>query len=65
MDFDKDKVDEATLALLWLVFHEDRDGATRAWKSFDWGTLDVGFGEFGHRSRFNSASGTVNSAASV
>ena len=40
MDFDRDKVDEATLALLWLVFHEDRDGTTRAWKSFDWGTMD-------------------------
>lgn len=40
MDFDKDKVDEMTSALLWLVFHEDRDGATRAWKSFDRGTLD-------------------------
>ena len=25
----------------------------------------AGFGEFGHRSRFNSASGTVNSATSV
>ena len=40
MDFDKDKVDEATLALLWLVFDEDWEGATWAWKSFDWGTLD-------------------------
>lgn len=28
-------------------------------------SLSVGFGEFGHRSRFNSASGTVNSATSV
>jgi len=40
MDFDKDKVDEMTLALMWLVFHQDRDGAARAWKSFDWGTMD-------------------------
>lgn len=29
MDFDKDKVDEITLALLWLVCHEDRDGTGR------------------------------------
>ena len=27
--------------------------------------LNAGFGELGHRSRFNSASGTVNSATSV
>lgn len=40
VDFDKDKVDEMTLALLWLVFHEDRDGTVRAWKSFDWSTMD-------------------------
>jgi hypothetical protein len=40
MEFDRDKVDEMMLALLWLVFHEDRDGTTRAWKSFDWGAMD-------------------------
>ena len=40
VDFEKDKVDEMTLALMWLVFHQDRDGAARAWKSFDWGTMD-------------------------
>jgi hypothetical protein len=28
-------------------------------------TSNAGFGELGHRSRFNSASGTVNSATSV
>jgi len=28
-------------------------------------TTGAGFGELGHRSRFNSASGTVNSATSV
>jgi transposase InsO family protein len=27
--------------------------------------MGAGFGELGHRSRFNSASGTVNSATSV
>ncbi len=40
MDFDRDKVDEMTLALMWLVFHQDRDGTARAWKSFDWETMD-------------------------
>ena len=39
MDYDKDKVDEMVLALLSLgLFHE---GSTwRAWKGFDWDTLD-------------------------
>jgi len=35
MDIDTDKVDEATLALLYLGLH---DGC-RAWKSFDWETM--------------------------
>lgn len=39
MDYDKEKVDEATLALLWLVTQTDKSGS-RAWKSFDWETLD-------------------------
>lgn len=39
MEFDENKVDEATLALLWLVMEKDRDGV-RAWKSFDWDTMD-------------------------
>jgi hypothetical protein len=39
MEYDEDKVDEAVLALLYLNFF--RDGiSTRAWKSFDWGTMD-------------------------
>jgi hypothetical protein len=33
------KVDEMVLALMYLVMHSDRD-AVRAWKSFDWDTLD-------------------------
>lgn len=37
--FDKDRVDDATLALLWLTMHRD-DFSARAWKSFDWDTLD-------------------------
>ncbi len=39
MEYDKDKVDEATLALLWLVTETDKFGG-RAWKKFDWDTLD-------------------------
>ncbi len=39
MKFDENKVDEATLALLWLVMEKDRYGV-RAWKSFDWDTMD-------------------------
>ena len=39
MDYDKDKVDEVTLALMWLVMHED-GLVTRAWKQFDWDSLD-------------------------
>ena len=36
MEGDPDKIDEAVLALLYLTLH---DGA-RAWKSFDWDTMD-------------------------
>ena len=39
MEYDKDKVDDMTLALMWLVTHNEKYGS-RAWKSFDWGTLD-------------------------
>jgi hypothetical protein len=39
MDYDEDKVDDCTLALLYLVMHGD-EYATRAWKGFDWDTLD-------------------------
>ena len=40
MSYDKDKVDECTLALLYLVLHnEDKYGA-RAWKGFDWDTMN-------------------------
>lgn len=35
MDIDEDKIDNAVLALLWLTLHEGR-----AWKGFDWGTMD-------------------------
>jgi hypothetical protein len=39
MDYDKEKVDEIVLALMWLAIHGDRH-VTRAWKGFDWDTLD-------------------------
>jgi hypothetical protein len=41
MEYDKDKVDEYTLALLYLVNHERHEGiGARAWKGFDWATLN-------------------------
>jgi hypothetical protein len=41
MDFDEDKIDEFTLVLLYLVTHDRHDGfGARAWKGFDWDTLD-------------------------
>lgn len=39
MEYDKEKVDEMTLALLYLVTASDRLGS-RAWKTFDWDTMD-------------------------
>lgn len=39
MDYDRDKVDDAVLALMALNFHSDRY-ETRAWKSFDWDAMD-------------------------
>ena len=38
MDYDENLVDEATLALLFLVSHSD-GVSLRAWKGFDWDTL--------------------------
>ena len=35
-DFDHEKVDEVVLALMQLTLHE----SYRAWKGFDWDTLD-------------------------
>jgi hypothetical protein len=40
METDKNKVDEVTLALLYLVMWEERGLGTRAWKGFDWATMD-------------------------
>ena len=35
MKLDKEKIDQATLALLYLGLHE----GSRAWKSFDWDAM--------------------------
>lgn len=41
MNYDEDKIDEYTLALLYLVTHERHEGfGARAWKGFDWDTLN-------------------------
>ena len=41
MDYDKEKVDEYTLALLYLVIHQREAGfGARAWKGFDWDTMN-------------------------
>ncbi len=40
MNYDEDKVDEYTLALLYLVVHNRHEGfGASAWKGFDWETL--------------------------
>ena len=39
MPYDKDKVDEATLALLYLSLTRAPDGGGRAWKAYDLQTL--------------------------
>ena len=36
MDYDKDKVDEMVLALLFLTLHEE----SRAWKGHDWDAMN-------------------------
>lgn len=36
MDYNKDKVDEAALALLYLTLHNDY----RAWKGLDWDIMN-------------------------
>jgi hypothetical protein len=39
MEYNKDKVDEVILALLYLNITGDKDGA-RVWKSFDWDAMN-------------------------
>ncbi len=36
MEIDTDRIDDAVLGLLWLTLHDER----RAWKGFDWASLD-------------------------
>lgn len=41
MNYDEDKIDEYTIALLYLVAHERHEGlGARAWKGFNWDTLN-------------------------
>jgi len=41
MEYDKDKVDEAALAMLYLTsFKNDKLDPVCAWKGLDWDTLD-------------------------
>jgi Domain of unknown function (DUF6429) len=40
MEYDKDKVDEMVLALLFLTTFEESQFGARAWKGFDWDALD-------------------------
>ncbi len=40
MEYDTDKIDEVTLALLSLVMHDKDEHGARAWKSFDWDTMN-------------------------
>jgi hypothetical protein len=35
MEYDRDKVDEVTLALLYLVMHDVNEYGASAWKGFD------------------------------
>ena len=39
MDYDQDRVDEITLALLWLTSFKDPVGV-RAWKGQNWDTME-------------------------
>jgi hypothetical protein len=40
MAYNKDKVDEMTLALLYLVTEKGKGDGVRAWKGFDWETMN-------------------------
>ena len=39
MEYDSEKIDEMTLALLYLVTH-GKAGEERAWKGFDWESMN-------------------------
>ena len=40
MDYNKEKVDDFTFALLYLVMHDEDEHGARAWKGFDWDTMN-------------------------
>lgn len=41
MEYDEDKVDDATLALMYLVaWRQKKNFPWSAWKSFDWETMN-------------------------
>jgi hypothetical protein len=40
MEYDKDKVDEMVLALLYLTMFDENQYGARAWKSHDWDAMD-------------------------
>ena len=40
MDYDRDKVDEMVLALLYLTISDKDAWGARTWKSHDWGAMD-------------------------
>jgi hypothetical protein len=40
MNYDREKVDEIVLALLYLTITEQNDWGARTWKSHDWDALD-------------------------
>jgi hypothetical protein len=40
MEYDKDKVDDCVLALLFLTLHDESDFGARAWKGHDWDALN-------------------------
>jgi hypothetical protein len=40
MDYDYDKIDDMTLALMCLTLHDEAYGKARVWKGFDWDILD-------------------------
>lgn len=40
MQFNKDKVDDYTLALLFLVMRDEDEYGAKAWKGFDWDTMN-------------------------
>ena len=39
MEYDEDKVDDLTLALMHLVTFDESEAGARAWKGFDWDSL--------------------------